>query len=85
MSNQHRDSRNSGYIEEAVAWCGPHKKLFFSAIYTRSIVAGCFPLESKPACRILYLSKKEQVDEESNNFTQARLIVTIHKVIEINQ
>ena len=31
------------------------------------------------------LVQKEQVDEESNKFAQARLIVTSHEAIEINQ
>ena len=70
-------------IGEAVAWCGPHRILLCRPYQTD----GCEVLSTGKQAHTLnsLLVQKKQVDEESNKFAQARLIVTSHEAIEINQ
>ena len=70
-------------IGEAVAWCGLHRILLCRLYQTD----GCGVLSTGKQAHTLnsLLVQKEQVDEESNKFAQARLIVTSHEAIEINQ
>ena len=70
-------------IGEAVAWCGPHRILLCHPYQTDC--CGVLSTREQAHMRSSLLVQKEQVDEESNKFAQARLIVTSHEAIEINQ
>ena len=66
-------------------WPGVDRTEYCSDVHTRTGCCGVLSTGKQAHMLNSLLVQKEQVDEESNKFAQARLIVTSYEAIEINQ